>query len=124
MDENDLIDLLRRYAELPSATEEGHEVAEQLGGMTFAIYGLLQFSSDSQVRVLAACALARLEGTEAVLPTLMEGLQSDEEAISVAAIYGCRCLGPLAAPAVPRLTELLASDNDVVVHHAIQVCRP
>jgi HEAT repeat protein len=26
----------------------------------------------------------------------------------------------LAAPAVPRLTELLASDNDVVVHHTIQ----
>lgn len=51
MDENELIDVLRQFAELPTATDEGHEVAEQLGGMTFAIHGLLRFSSIPLVRV-------------------------------------------------------------------------
>ena len=120
MDEDELIDLLRRFAELPSATEEGQEVAEQLADLTFAIHALLQFSSDPKVRILSACALARLEVSEAVLPTLMESLNFDAESIKVVAIYGCRCLGPLAAPAVPKLIELLEDDNEVVVHHSIQ----
>ena len=120
MDEDELIDLLRRFAELPPQIEESQEVAEQLAAMTFAIHGLLQFSSDPVVQVLSACALARLEPSEAILPVLMEGLQSDAESMTVVAIYGCRCLGPLAVPAVPKLIELLASDNDIVVHHAIQ----
>jgi hypothetical protein len=33
MDEHDLIDLPRQFAELPPQTEEGQTIAEQLAGM-------------------------------------------------------------------------------------------
>ena len=60
MDEDGLTRLLQRYAQIPSVTEEGQAVAEQLAGLTFAINGLLLFSCDLNARVLAACVLPYL----------------------------------------------------------------
>ena len=122
MDETELIGLLQKFGELPPQTEEGQAVAEQLAGMTFAINGLLLFSCDLNTRVLAACGLARLDSTtaETVLPVLVEGLRSADVAHRVYAAFACRCLGPLAAPAVPNLIELLEDDDEFVVQHSIQ----
>ena len=97
MDEDELIGLLQRFAEIPSVTEEGQALAEQLAGMTFAIHALLQFSCDPEARVLAAAGLARLDpsSAETVLPILVEGLRSAERGAS-----GLRCLRlPLPRPA-------------------------
>ena len=120
-----LIEMLRRFAALPPATEESQQIAGQLAGQTFAIQALLRFSSF-EVRVLSACTLARLDpsSAETILPTLIEGLQADEESHKVYAAYACRSLGPLAAPAVPTLTKLLEDNNEVVVHHVTQRWEP
>ena len=119
MDETELIALLQQFAE---SSDPEVELAGQLAGLTFAIHALLQFSCDPEARILAAAGLARLDPTKAeeLLPVLIEGLQSADEAHRVYAAYACRNLGPAAASAVPKLTELLADDNEVVVQHVIQ----
>ena len=123
MDEKELIDLLQRFAELPPQTEEGQEVARQLAGMTFAIKGLLLFSCDLNARVLAACALARVDSTkvEELLPVLVEGLRSENEAHQVYAAYACRNLGSFAEPAVSALIDVMNDqEHETAAHHAIQ----
>jgi hypothetical protein len=112
----DLINLLQEYAE--SSDPDGG-LAVQLSPLKLAIHAAL-LSADFELRLLAACALARLEAAEDVLPTLIEGLQSVDGAHKVYAAYACRSLGPAAAPAVPAITSLLGDQNEAVVQHAIQ----
>ena len=118
----DVIDLLQRFAELPPATEEWQEVADQLAPLKVAVMRVFLDSSPFEHRLLAASALARFDTSHAttVLPTLIEGLRSDAEPLKVVAAFTCRCLGPLAAQAVFALTALLEDDNEVVVQHSVQ----
>jgi hypothetical protein len=111
-----MIDLLQQFAE--SSDPDG-ELARQLSPLKLAIHAVLLFS-DFEPRLLAACALARLEASEAILPTLIDGLRSEDVAHKVYSAYACRSLGPAAAQAVPALTVLLKDENSAVVQHAIQ----
>lgn len=111
-----LIHLLQQFAE---TSDPDGELAERLSPMKLAIHAHRLFT-DVETRLLAACALARLEASESVLPTLIEGLQSNDPAHKVYAAYACRSLGPAAAPAVPAITVLLKDDHEAVVQHAIQ----
>jgi HEAT repeat protein len=122
MDEDELIDMLQRFAEIPSVTEEGQHLAAQLAGLTFAIQALLLFSGDFETRILAAAGLARLNPSRAdlLMPTLIDGMQSDDEAHRVYCCFACGSLGTLATAAVPTLTGLLTDDNEFVVQHATQ----
>jgi hypothetical protein len=120
--DDNLIDLLQRYAELPPATEESQQVAEQLVAQVAEVHGLLA-ADDPEVRLLAACALARLapDVAEMVMPILVDGLRSEDEAHQVYAAYACRCLGRLAADAVPALVHVVQQDgHDTATYHALQ----
>ncbi len=116
MDGQDVIDLLRRFAE---SSDPDRELAGRLAAVKIAIHAVLLFS-EFEHRLLAACALARLEASTAVLPVLAEGLRSSE-AHQVYAAYACRSLGSLAAPLVPTLIEVLHNqEHETAAYHAIQ----
>jgi HEAT repeat protein len=118
--DSQLTDLLQRFAEIPPASEESQQVAEQLAALVAAVQGLLA-SDDPEIRLLAASALARLDPDTALVSILVEGLRSDDEAHQVYAAYACRCLGDLAAEAVPSLIEVVQQeDHDTAAYHAIQ----
>lgn len=114
---DDIIDLLQGFAESP---DSDGQLANRLSPLKLAIHALYQFS-DFEPRLLAASALARLDGSEAFLPTLIEGLRSDDEAHRVYASFACRSLGENSAPLVPALIDVLSNhEHETARYHAIQ----
>ena len=117
MDEQELIELLEVFDGLPDAAEERQSVAEQLAGKTFAIHGLLRFSSDPDVRVLAACALADLHPNDKVsaLIALLREIGPESPAMHVAHAWGAASalasIGPAAHEAIPALRACLDLDG-------------
>jgi HEAT repeat protein len=117
---DDVIDLLQQFAE--SSDPDG-ELTGQIASMTFAIHALLKFHADPEVGILTAAALARIDPSngETVLPILVEGLRSTDEAHKVYAAYAIRSLGPVAAAAVPALIEVLHyQEHETARYHSIQ----
>ncbi len=111
--DNEAPQLLLRFAQIPDNTEESHQLAEQLTKLKMVVETLFYFG-DAWTRLLAACALARLHLAEAdtVLPVLIEGLKGAEERERVCGAIGCQALGPLAAPAVDELVEVVKREGD------------
>ena len=117
MDEAELIELLEVFDGLPNADEGSPSVAEQLAEMTFAIHGLLRFSGDPDVRVLAASALARLDPSSNVSAriALLREVGPESAGIHTAYAWGAASalasIGPAAHEAVPALRACLELDG-------------
>lgn len=114
-----LLETLDSFANTPA--EEGKKLREQLLHRLGGIEELLH-AAEFESRLLAACALARLDAAEAdvVIPVLIAGLRSEDEAHRVFAAFACRCLGPLASAAVPVLIETLDRDSEIAVNHVLK----
>ena len=89
-----LIALLVRFADPPAETAESRQLGNQLVRRETELVNLLANHVEAEDRLLAACAIARLwQRTDPVLPVLIEGLQSDDEAHRVYAAIACRARG-------------------------------
>ena len=118
--ERTLLEMLETFANIPAETEDSQRIHEQLARRTGDIEKLLD-AAEFENRLLAACALARLCPAKAdvLMPILIEGLRSEDEAHRVYAAFACRSLGPLALAAVAELIDVLDGD-EIVVNHAIK----
>jgi hypothetical protein len=115
-DSEEIVPLLVRFAELSDDSEESQELATRLNTVKLVLTAFLLFFGDFQLKLLAACALARIDPSEAqrALPTLITGLKDDDEMNRAMAAVACRSLGPLASPAVPALLDVLETTDDEI----------
>lgn len=83
----------------------------RLSTVKLVITAFLLFHADPQLRLLAACALARIDPSEVrrVVPTLIEAMKGDNEVNRAMAAVACRGLGLLASPvALPESDDRTA----------------
>jgi HEAT repeat protein len=117
-----LVEMLWRFV---NSCEEGQRLAEQLAETKAEVMHLLSNSVEFEDRLLAACAIVKLDPALAkrVLPVLIEGLKSADKSHRVLSALTCERLGPSASPAVPALIELVANkmdQDDLARHRAIR----
>ena len=109
----DVVQLMRQFAEMPEQAPESQQLREQLVTRRAEVLNIFHFG-DITVHLLAASTLARIDPSQAetVLPTLIEGLQSVYEPNRVVATIGCKALGPLASSAMDALIGVLEIEGD------------
>jgi hypothetical protein len=114
MHDTALSEMLRQFITIPLSDEESRQLRECLVARQADVREILVSSAEAEDRLLAASAIAQLDLSQAdlVLPELMEGLKSRNEADRVCAAIACENLGPVAAPAVPALLEVLTNHDD------------
>ena len=107
----DVVHLMRQFAEMPERAPESQRLAEQLVVVKAEVFALFRCGA---ARLLAASTLARIDPSqaEAVLPTLIDGLRSVVESHRVIAAIACKALGPLASLAVDALVSVLEIEDE------------